>query len=70
MTKTDSYRVIIDTITGDMTTEPYTTEELAEQKMRKAKDAALEAETTTKAIARTALLERLGITEEEAQLLK
>lgn len=70
MTKTDSYRVIIDTITGDTTTEPYTPEELAEQEVRKAKDAALTAEATAKAIARIVLLARLGISEEEAELLK
>lgn len=70
MRTTNAYRVIIDTITGEMTTEPYTPEEIAEQEVRKAKDAAFEAEFTAKAVARTALLERLGITEEEAELLK
>jgi acyl-CoA reductase-like NAD-dependent aldehyde dehydrogenase len=60
---------IIDTITGEETWRDYTSEEIAQVEKAQAEaeaKAQAEAETRTK---RQALLDRLGITEEEARLL-
>jgi len=46
-----------------------TDEEIAEYEARKAKFAAIKAEAEAKAAQKAALLERLGITEDEARLL-
>lgn len=60
---------IIDSLTGEETIRPYTADEVAEVNAA-IKQTQLEAEQTKKAAAAKAvLLERLGITEEEAKLL-
>lgn len=60
---------IIDVVTGEETLLDYTEKELNEQKAAQAAIDARLAEDATKAEAKAALLERLGITEDEAKLL-
>jgi hypothetical protein len=60
------YEVIFDCQTNEETKVFLTEEELAS---KQAKSNALKAEAEAKATAKAALLERLGITAEEAQLL-
>jgi hypothetical protein len=65
--------VIIDALTGEVTERDFTPEEIA-QREKDAADfaaaqAAAEEAAATKAAARAALLERLGMTEDEAVLL-
>lgn len=55
--------------TGEEIVRDMTPEELADANERKAKVEAEQAEAVTKAAARQALLNKLGITEEEARLL-
>lgn len=55
--------------TGEVTIREMNAEELAQWEKDKADDAAKLAADQAKALARAALLERLGITEEEAALL-
>lgn len=66
-------KVIIDCSTGEQTVVPLTAEEIAELEVAAAKAEqdrlAAEAEAATKATARQALLDKLGITQEEAALL-
>jgi ribosomal protein L9 len=59
-----TYKVQIDDLVRDATAE-----EIAEFEARKAEAEAKEAEAQAKAKARADLLERLGITEDEAKLL-
>lgn len=61
----------IDAITGEITVteRDFTKEELNEQKINAENAAIRKAEADAKAAARQALLNRLGITQEEAQLL-
>ena len=60
---------IVDALTGEQEVRPMTDEEFAILKKDQEALAAKLIEEQTKADARAALLERLGITEEEAQLL-
>ena len=55
--------------TGEQYVRDMTAEELAEREVMQAEAEAQAAALAAKAIARQALLEKLGITEEEAQLL-
>ena len=60
---------IVDLTTGEETFRPYTAKETAEVKASIAESEKLEAEAQARTTARAALLERLGITEEEAALI-
>ena len=64
---------IINVETGEVIDRPLNAEEIAQQEIDEANFAAAnairEAEAETKAIARAAILERLGLTAEEAALL-
>lgn len=66
-------KVIVDCSTGETTIVPLTAEEIAQAEAdavkAEADRQAAEAEAAQKAASRAALLERLGITEEEAKLL-
>jgi len=66
-------KVIVDCSTGETTVVPLTAEEIAELEaaaaQAEADRLAAEAEAATKAAARQALLDKLGITQEEAALL-
>ncbi len=55
--------------TGEEIVRDATTEEIAQIEADQAKNAARQAEATAKAAQRQALLNRLGITEEEARIL-
>ena len=55
--------------TGEVTEREETAEELAQFEADKAAEAARQAEATAKAADKTALLAKLGITEDEAKLL-
>ena len=70
---TEFIRTIIDVATGEITTVPFTQEETAAHLAEQQRLANLEAEAKAKAeadkLAREALLEKLGISEEEAKLL-
>ena len=58
-----------DAITGDYSDREMTAEELVEHQAKIAEEAARVVEVEAKATAKAALLERLGITAEEASLL-
>ena len=60
---------IIDTSTGEITERPFTDKEIAEVEANIAKAEAELQDAQTKAAARSALLERLGLSEAEARLL-
>ena len=60
---------IIDSHTGEETWRDYTVEEIAEVEKAQAEAEIRAAEQAAKAEQRAALLERLGLTEEEAKLL-
>ena len=66
-------KVIVDCSTGEQTVVPLTAEEIAELEAAAAQAEqdrlAAEAEAEAKAIARAAILERLGLTEDEAKVL-
>jgi hypothetical protein len=66
-------KVIVDCSTGEQTVVPLTPEEIAELEAAQAQAEqdrlAAEAEAAQKAVARQALLDKLGITQEEAALL-
>jgi hypothetical protein len=66
-------RTIVDVATGETISVPFTAEEIAAHLAEQERLANLEAETEAKAeadkLAREALLEKLGLTEEEARLL-
>ena len=68
------YRVEIDCSTGEVTQHELTQAELDQRETDRIawemEQGNKEAEATAKAVARTALLARLGISEEEAELLK
>ena len=68
------YRVEINCTTGEILEIELTQAELDQRETDRIayemEQANKQAETTAKAVARTALLARLGITEEEAELLK
>ena len=55
--------------TGEIIQRELNAEELAQQAIDEAAQAARQAETDAKAAAKAALLEQLGITEEQAKLL-
>ena len=60
---------IVDLETGETTERPYTAKEIAEVEAKQAElSITLEAE-ATKAAEKAALLERLGLTQDEAKLL-
>jgi len=63
------FEKIYDVTTGETTEVPYSKEQLAEVEANKKALAANEAEAAIKATAKAALLDRLGITAEEAALL-
>ena len=67
-------RIEINCTTGEITEHELTQAELDQRETDRIayemEQANREAEATTKALARTALLQRLGITEAEAELLK
>lgn len=60
---------IINLTTGEETIRPYTKEEVAEVEAAIAEMAKIKAEADAKAAAKAVILERLGITAEEAALL-
>jgi hypothetical protein len=66
-------KLIVDCSTGEQTVVPLTPEEIAELEAAAAQAEqdrlAAEAEAATKAAAKQALLDKLGITQEEAALL-
>lgn len=66
-------KVIVDCSTGETTVVPLTAEEIAELEAAAAQaeqdHLAAEAEAARKAAARAAILEKLGLTEEEAAVL-
>ena len=66
-------KVIVDCSTGEQTVVPLTDEEIAELEaaaaQAEAERLAAEQEAAAKAVARQALLDKLGITQEEAALL-
>jgi hypothetical protein len=66
-------KIIVNCETGETITSEYSAEELANFEVVKAEQEAInaraEAEATAKAQAKAALLAKLGITQEEAQLL-
>jgi hypothetical protein len=73
MQPNDLIEKIIDITTGEETIRPYTAEEIAAVEASKAKLAAkqakIDAEQIAKAAARQAILDRLGLTADEATLL-
>ena len=60
---------IVDTITGEVTLRDFTEEEIAEFKATQAQADAFQVEVTAKELARLAILEKLGLTTDEAKLL-
>jgi hypothetical protein len=62
-------KTIVNCTTGEITERELNAEELAQQVIDEATIQARQAETAAKAEAKTALLDKLGITEEEAKLL-
>lgn len=60
---------IVDLSTGEEFYRDYTAEEVAEVELAKAKAESQAEEAAQAAAAKTALLEKLGITEDEAKLL-
>jgi hypothetical protein len=60
---------IIDTVTGETIDRAYTKAQLDEVKANELKEAEINAEFAAKATEKAALLERLGITADEATLL-
>lgn len=67
-------RIEIDALTGEITEHELTTSEIEQRETDRIayeiEQVNKQAEATAKATARTALLQRLGITEAEAELLK
>jgi len=61
--------LIINAVTGEQELRDMNVEELAQWQVDKDSDAAKEAKAATEAIAKAALLAKLGITEDEAKLL-
>ena len=61
--------IIIDINTGERTEKPLSKEVIAFHKEVNEKSAALQAEAEAKAIARQVILDRLGLSADEAQLL-
>ena len=62
-------KTIVNCETGEVVQRELNAEEIAQQKIDEVVVAARKAEAEAKATAKAALLERLGITAEEAQLL-
>lgn len=62
-------KLIIDCTTGEEISRPLNADELAQQEMDETIAKAIKAEADAKAATRQALLNKLGITEEEARLL-
>jgi hypothetical protein len=56
-------------LTKEIIERPFNADEIAEYEATKAKFAAIKAEAEARAQAKAALLERLGITDDEAKLL-
>jgi len=69
MAKTKPTIKIHNVETGEIIERDMTTEEILEIEAKAEKDAQLKAEAEAKAEAKAALLEQLGITEEQAKLL-
>lgn len=62
-------KVIVNVSTGEVTKRELNAEELSQQAIDEATTQAIQAEQAAKAQARQALLDKLGITEDEAKLL-
>lgn len=62
-------KLIVNVTTGETIERELNAEELAQQAIDEAKIAAAQVEAEAKATARAAILDRLGLTAEEAQLL-
>jgi hypothetical protein len=60
---------IVNVLTGEETIRPYTAEEIAEVEAERVKIAARQKELQDREIARALILEKLGLTEDEAKLL-
>lgn len=60
---------IVNVETGEEIVRDATTEEIAQMQLDAANDAALKAEAKAKATARQAILDRLGLTADEAALI-
>jgi hypothetical protein len=60
---------ILDVSTGEEVIRPYTADEIKEVEAEKVKLAAKQKEAQDKAIAKALILEKLGLTEDEAKLL-
>jgi hypothetical protein len=69
MTKSKPQIKIVNCETGEEIVRDATAEEIAQIELDQANSAKRKAEAETKAIAKSALLEKLGITEDEARLL-
>jgi hypothetical protein len=69
MTKSKFQIKEVNCTTGEEIVRDATVDEIAQMALDTAEDAAKKAEAETKATAKAALLERLGITEEEARIL-
>lgn len=65
----ENKKAIINVATGEVSYVDFTSEEISEQAIKQAKAEAQLAEAQVKATAKAALLEQLGITEEQAKLL-
>jgi hypothetical protein len=62
-------KLVIDCTTGEEITRPLSAEELAQQEIDEAAGKVKQAQAAAKEAARQALLDKLGITAEEAKLL-
>ena len=69
MTKLKLNKIIVNCETGEQTEREFTQDEYAQYEADQAAQAQLNNEAKAKATAKSALLDRLGITAEEAQLL-
>lgn len=69
MTKSKPQVKIVDVTTGEEIVRDATAEEIAQMELDAANDAARQAETEAKAAQRQAILDRLGLTADEAKLI-
>lgn len=60
---------IVNVLTGEESIRPYTAKEIAEVEAERVKIAARQKELQDKAIAKALIIEKLGLTEDEAKLL-
>jgi hypothetical protein len=66
---THSKKAVLDALTGELTLEDLTEQEIADKEILLGYDNTATAEAESKAAAKAALLEKLGITADEAALL-